>query len=176
MKCCKCLGEFDESFFYNDKSKPSGKRPRCKECDKLARNKEKRREYEKQYWDKRRDERRAIIIRSHNKNSIHHKEVRKKYLKTEKGIEMHRRQTQKRYALKKMAFLEDVNPKDVFDSQGGVCYLCLGVFEFKDMELDHVIPISKGGKHCKSNCKMACKHCNRSKGAKLPEEMIYQMV
>lgn len=89
---------------------------------------------------------------------------------------MHRRQTQKRYALRKNAFIEEVDPILIFKLQKGICYLCAGKFDFKDMELDHVIPISRWGMHEKSNCKMACKHCNRSKGAKLPEEMIYQMV
>lgn len=176
MQCHKCLGEFDESAFYNDKSKKSGKRPRCKECEKKSINKENRKEYEKKYWDARREERRLIVRMSHNKNSSHHKEVRKKYLKTEGGIEMYRRQTQRRYALKKRAFVEDVNPKEVFKLQDGICYLCNGRFSFEEMELDHAIPLSRGGKHCHSNCKMACRKCNRSKGAKLPEEMIYQMV
>ncbi len=33
-------------------------------------------------------------------------------------------------------------------------------------EIDHIIPWSKGGRHKMKNLKVACKPCNRSKGAK----------
>ena len=32
------------------------------------------------------------------------------------------------------------------------------------LTLDHVIPLSKGGKHSKDNAVAACAHCNSSKG------------
>ena len=35
---------------------------------------------------------------------------------------------------------------------------------------DHVIPLSKGGTHTAENVVPACKSCNSSKGAKLPEQ------
>ena len=34
-------------------------------------------------------------------------------------------------------------------------------------ELDHIIPISKGGQNEKSNLILSCRHCNISKGARL---------
>src|SRR5664280_2969459 len=38
------------------------------------------------------------------------------------------------------------------------------------LTLDHVIPLSKGGKHSKDNVVPACTHCNSSKGNKTLEE------
>jgi len=38
------------------------------------------------------------------------------------------------------------------------------------LTLDHVIPLSKGGKHSKDNVVPACGHCNSSKGNKTLEE------
>lgn len=38
------------------------------------------------------------------------------------------------------------------------------------LTLDHVIPLSKGGKHSKDNVVPACAHCNSSKGNKTLEE------
>jgi 5-methylcytosine-specific restriction endonuclease McrA len=38
------------------------------------------------------------------------------------------------------------------------------------LTLDHVIPLSKGGKHSKDNVVSACVHCNSSKGNKTLEE------
>lgn len=50
-----------------------------------------------------------------------------------------------------------------FDTQAGVCNACKQVFTFDQMEADHIIPWSQGGKTVQSNCQMLCKSCNRSK-------------
>ena len=31
-------------------------------------------------------------------------------------------------------------------------------------EIDHIVPVNKGGKSTKDNLVLACRHCNRSKG------------
>jgi 5-methylcytosine-specific restriction endonuclease McrA len=38
------------------------------------------------------------------------------------------------------------------------------------LEIDHVRPISKGGKDLKSNYQVLCLRCNRGKGAKLRKQ------
>lgn len=167
MVCCHCKEDKDVSLFYKNKKTKSGYTFRCKECSKLYINKEKRLEYERKYWGNRREDRRAQILKSHNMNKEHHKQKRQEYLKTENGQSSYRKYTQKRYALRKSAFVEDVSPIELYDGQNGICYICKGKFDFKQMELDHVMPIAKGGKHEKSNCKMACAKCNRSKGSKI---------
>ena len=175
MICKKCGEDKELSEFYNDKSKPSGKKPRCKPCDLLSRDKKKRREYENRYWSDpvKKEEKKARVKRINLENKEKYAQKRREYLKTDAGRAMYRKQTQKRYALKKGAFVEDVNPIELFAEQGGVCYLCKVQFKFKEMELDHVMPLARGGKHKKSNCKMACRHCNRSKGSKTLEELTY---
>lgn len=179
MICCHCNQNLDSSMFYRNKNTKTGFTCRCKECSKLyIKDKEKRREYEKKYWsDPDRKERKKQMVRSSmDKNKAAYAEKRREYLKTDAGIAMYRRQTQKRYAMAKAAFVEDVNPMELFAEQGGVCYLCKSSFSFNKMELDHVYPIAKGGKHEKSNCKMACARCNRSKGAKTAEEYMNALV
>lgn len=57
-----------------------------------------------------------------------------------------------------------------YSKQGGKCPHCQTegnqtVYAFDDMEADHIIPWSQGGKTELSNCQMLCKHHNRSKGA-----------
>ena len=50
-------------------------------------------------------------------------------------------------------------------SSKGICYLCN---EAKARwELDHFIPLSKGGSNTLDNLRICCPTCNRSKGAKL---------
>jgi hypothetical protein len=56
----------------------------------------------------------------------------------------------------------------VFERQKGVCPMCGSEkhYEFKDMEADHIIPWSKGGKTEERNCQMLCMHHNRTKSGK----------
>jgi len=49
----------------------------------------------------------------------------------------------------------------------GHCHYC---GKEAKLTLDHVIPLSKGGKHSKENVVPACGHCNFSKGTKTVEE------
>lgn len=49
----------------------------------------------------------------------------------------------------------------------GHCHYC---GKEAKLTLDHVIPLSKGGKHSKDNVVPACTHCNSSKGAKTPKQ------
>lgn len=43
------------------------------------------------------------------------------------------------------------------------------------LTLDHVIPLSRGGKHSKDNVVPACQRCNSSKNARTPEEWCQAM-
>lgn len=40
----------------------------------------------------------------------------------------------------------------------------------KQLTIDHIIPLSRGGKHIWNNVAIACACCNRRKGNKTPEE------
>lgn len=59
----------------------------------------------------------------------------------------------------------------VYEAQDHKCPYCVSEgknieYDFADMDADHIIPWSKGGKTERDNCQMLCKHHNRSKGAK----------
>lgn len=60
----------------------------------------------------------------------------------------------------------DLTPEDVLALLAKPCHYCGG----KAGELDHVIPISRGGVHCLENVVPACRSCNARKGARTPEE------
>ncbi|EAJ7109092.1 DUF262 domain-containing protein [Campylobacter upsaliensis] len=72
------------------------------------------------------------------------------------------------------AFSESVK-RAVYEKQGGVCANSDGhikgvqcpnekqKLDIKQMEADHIIPWSKGGKTEKENCQMLCVKCNRAK-------------
>ena len=53
-----------------------------------------------------------------------------------------------------------------YEMQHGICNHCGHHFEYNEMEGDHIIPWSLGGKTVQGNCQMLCKKCNREKGNK----------
>ena len=53
----------------------------------------------------------------------------------------------------------------VYELQGGKCRVCNLRFDIEDMEADHIIPWSQGGKTEEANCQMLCRKCNRAKAA-----------
>ena len=46
------------------------------------------------------------------------------------------------------------------------CARCGRWFNKRDIDIDHIIPKSKGGTDSMYNLQAMCKHCNRSKGNK----------
>lgn len=50
------------------------------------------------------------------------------------------------------------------EQQGGRCHYCQRLFEVVRVTVDHVIPLSKGGKRTKCNEVGACSGCNNAKG------------
>ena len=58
----------------------------------------------------------------------------------------------------------------LFGSQEGRCNLCKHQFEFRNMEIDHVIPTSKGGPNDDTNLQLLCGHCNKIKSDNTMEE------
>ena len=58
----------------------------------------------------------------------------------------------------------------LYGEQEGVCVGCDTHFPFKVMEVDHVLPKSRGGTDHLENLQLLCSHCNRSKGNKTMAE------
>jgi hypothetical protein len=54
----------------------------------------------------------------------------------------------------------------VYAKQKGICTVCKKPFTFEDMEADHIVPWSGGGKTTAANCQMLCKLDNRTKSGK----------
>jgi 5-methylcytosine-specific restriction endonuclease McrA len=56
----------------------------------------------------------------------------------------------------------------------GVCHYCGEKVGAENLTLDHVIPVSRGGRSTKGNCVASCKRCNNEKKSYTPAEMILQ--
>jgi len=58
----------------------------------------------------------------------------------------------------------------LYGEQEGVCLGCDTHFPFKVMEVDHILPKSRGGTDHFENLQLLCTHCNKSKGSKTMAE------
>ncbi len=88
----------------------------------------------------------------------------------EKRKDVSRQSGQKRRALLKDVFVEDVDPRIVFERDKGTCQICKCPVE-DDFHIDHIIPVSKGGEHSYVNVQLAHPSCNLKKHAKMPERL-----
>ena len=52
----------------------------------------------------------------------------------------------------------------------GVCQYCGRATPPKELTMDHIVPVSRGGKSTKGNVVAACKACNTAKKQLLPME------
>ena len=52
----------------------------------------------------------------------------------------------------------------------GVCHYCRRRFSVKELTMDHIVPIIRGGKTTKGNVVPCCKECNNNKQYLLPME------
>jgi len=59
---------------------------------------------------------------------------------------------------------------NLFHRDHFTCQYCLRVFHLKELTVDHIIPISRGGQSTWENLVTACSKCNGKKGSMLPAE------
>lgn len=52
----------------------------------------------------------------------------------------------------------------------GICYYCDRRVAAKELTLDHIVPLVRGGQSSRGNCVPACKECNSRKQHLLPME------
>ena len=52
----------------------------------------------------------------------------------------------------------------------GICFYCKERFVPRELTMDHIVPVARGGKTTKSNVVPCCKECNTKKRQMLPME------
>lgn len=60
--------------------------------------------------------------------------------------------------------------RNIYEHYGLKCSYCGGKFTTKELNLDHIIPRSRGGKTNWTNIALSCIQCNSRKGCRTPEE------
>lgn len=67
--------------------------------------------------------------------------------------------------------VENIRRADIWDRDGGICYLCETPCDPNNWHLEHLIPLSRGGPHTASNVAVSHPECNRAKGTRTPDEL-----
>jgi 5-methylcytosine-specific restriction endonuclease McrA len=169
--CIHCGKELQLKFFYNDKSKRDGKKPRCKKCEKEYVDMENRRKYEKEYWQRNKNRKvlKAFRYNSKKENKIKAHEKRKlRYYDKDFILRRHINDMKRRFNIKNK--IDMFYLKKLIETQK-YCYYC-GYELFDKYEIEHKIPVSRGGDNSNGNIILSCVKCNRQKGKKTDKEFI----
>ena len=68
------------------------------------------------------------------------------------------------------------NKHVLFGQQEGRCIGCKSAFEFRHLEVDHIIPRDSGNQDNVQNLQLLCAHCNRVKGNRSQEYLMARLV
>lgn len=117
------------------------------------------------YRNENRDKTRAHQRKSWHKNREKNLERKKAWMKKNKDKVIEKQTKRRALELNCKTFL--ILPKELFRLKNSPCRVCGST---KSIEIDHVIPLSRGGSHGIGNLQPLCKSCNTSKHARFMTE------
>ena len=180
---CKETKPATPEFFYRNSAYKSGLRSHCKDCVIKYRknNREKISEANKKYRKSNLEKIKQSKKEYREANPEKIKELKKKWAQAnpEKDREGRRRNERKRRALKLQNGYSPYTEAEVLNLYGTNCHLCGQPIDFEaprrfnkpgwelGLQMDHVIPISKGGPDTLENVKPAHGLCNITKNNKV---------
>ncbi len=163
--------EYNRKYYKKNPVDPVEKAEYDKEY--RARNKEKRKEQQREWYlaNKEHCMAKSKKYADSNKEKIAYwyKNV---WLKSESGRFSSRVANATRRARVKQAKgnLNKLDINDLYSSQGGKCYYCR--VKTHELQIEHMTPLSRGGRNDVSNICLACAPCNLRKHTKTAEEFI----
>lgn len=79
------------------------------------------------------------------------------------------RNSKRRARLNSVDYDAPVYPSELVKRDGENCCHCGESFTGENpSEIDHIIPVNRGGVHAAYNCQLLCRTCNNKKGARIP--------
>lgn len=143
--------------------------PKCKDCAPASKRRRRRAQGEKQSKADRQKRLEALRKRvrewkEQNPELYEHQQRKAEQKERARGYPT----SAKKRALMFDAFEEIVDKRILFELFEGHCGICGQTVEYKDATIDHIVPLSKGGKHSYANTQIAHAPCNRRKADKLP--------
>lgn len=137
-------------------------------------HKEERRLYKIKYRREHKEEKRLYDAKYHQEHKEKECLCSAKYRREHRGE--YNAHNNARYALMLGATIGNlVEIKKIYkrakDDSKVRCYLCGRLIPKGRRHVDHIVPLSKGGKHMVSNLAIACNSCNVRKHNKMPSEI-----
>lgn len=86
---------------------------------------------------------------------------------TKRNISLHKKK-RKKYTMQQR--------KIIYEKSNGCCELCGKKLFYDDMTLDHIIPLSMGGKEELNNLQATCFACNQFKRNILPDDFVDRII
>jgi 5-methylcytosine-specific restriction endonuclease McrA len=166
-KCGRCQQEKPLDQFGKDKHSRDGLTKHCKDC---------KREFHKSYRENNREKWLADKKASRSRNIKKDLAYKRKYYAEHK---QEAADYQREYAKRNPAKVEKIKAvyrsrrlkdcytvldREIQRIKGSPCFACGSV---ERIEVDHVVPLSRGGRHSIGNLMPLCRSCNASKGGKL---------
>jgi len=74
-------------------------------------------------------------------------------------------------AQRQNAVTEKFSRQEIYKRDNGYCHICGKKVPKNNFHLDHLIPLSLGGKHTRQNVAIACPKCNLKRGASGPAQL-----
>jgi len=185
--CTKCNEAKELTEFHKKASAQDGHKPRCKTCvrsdsknskvinarKRKARtnNSERTKANKKRDYEKHKEKRNATT-RAWYHNNKEKQSIKQKIRRAgERGRDLRDKHAQLR-ALRIRETTDGsitvVSKQELYIAQEAKCYLCecdLTQLKKRNVHLDHIISLSKGGKHIIENVAWSCGTCNLTKGA-----------
>ena len=163
--CSKCGVEKPHAEFSKDKKAKDGFRYYCNACNIecvkkwCKENKNRAIEYRKKYYEENREHKLEYGKKYYEDNKEHCREYNKKWAKNNQHLR--RANEQKRRAMKKGAAV------DLTDNERLAIQLIYEDAQILGWHVDHIVPLSKGGRHHPDNLQIVKSSYNLSKSNKL---------
>ena len=150
--CTKCGKTKSLDDFYRDKGMPDGRRGDCKVCN-LRKTRE--------HYQRTIDQRNAYSRKYYRENKEKILQYQLEYARANR--EKVRAYGRSYRAKKNNVEAYKVTDKDCMNIKNQPCLMCGST---ENVHIDHIIPISKGGRHAIGNLQPLCKPCNTAKSNK----------
>jgi 5-methylcytosine-specific restriction endonuclease McrA len=168
-KACRKCGVVQPLVAYPcDKRSTDGRCSECREC---------RRERNRGYRERNPDSHREYLARRRAQDPEGERERKRLAIAAYRAanidyVRLKRRTYEAARKARKLAqWDEHVDPMVVFERDHGVCGICGHPVALTEFQVDHVVPLSRGGRHGYANVRVAHGLCNRVKKNRLDEEM-----
>lgn len=127
----------------------------------LEANAERYKELQRESYERHRDKVKQRAADWAAANDERRREIRQEWKR--RNPDLVREHTQRRRAQLMDAFVEPVDRRKVYLRDAGLCRICGQPVEPEAFEIDHIIPLSRGGTHEMGNVQAAHPSCNRRK-------------